>query len=188
MRRRDALSDRLSFAQVPASCVAVVLFAVVVTGCATRRAYTGHPASDLSVVTAGAIRADVESALGPPEKVEIREGALTAWYIYDRGYIGTLETLNAAAKVAWAPFMAFGEFGSLGLAGWMTACAAPCQKGLLMVRYDGGGRVIGAVESFPPDDHPLVADCALSTVRGNIAVCQRVREQRRPSSLPGTGP
>ena len=171
-----------------ASSVAVVLVAVFVTGCATKRAYTGHPASDLSVVKVGATRADVETALGQPEKVENREGALTAWYIYDRGYTGNLETISAGEKLAWAPVMAFGELVSLGLAGWMTACAAPCQKGSLMVRYDGDGRVVGAVESFLPDDHPWVTDCALSPVRGNIALCQGVREQVRPSSLAQTGP
>ena len=170
-----------------ASSVAVVLVVVFATGCATKRAYTGHPASDLSVVTVGTTRADVETALGQPEKTESREGALTAWYIYDRGYTGNLETISTGEKLAFAPIMAFGELVSLGLGGWMTACAAPCQKGSLMVQYDSDGRVVSAVESFLPDDHPLVAGCARSAVRGNVGVCQGVREQVRPSSLPQTG-
>lgn len=147
----------------------------------------GHPASNLSVVKVGATRADVETALGQPEKAENREGALTAWYIYDRGYTGGLETLSAGEKLVQAPIMAWGELVSLGLLGLMTACAAPCQKGSLMVRYAGDGRVVGAVESFLPDDHPLVADCARSSVRFNIAVCEGARKQVRPSSLPQTG-
>jgi hypothetical protein len=171
-----------------ASCIAVVMVAVFATGCATKRAYTGHPASDLSVVKAGATRADVEAALGQPEQTESREGPVTAWYIYDRGYTGNLETISTGEKLAYAPIMAFGELVSLGLGGWMTACAAPCQKGSLMVQYDSDGRVVSAVESFLPDDHPLVAGCARSPVRGNVGVCQGVREQVRPSSLPRTEP
>jgi hypothetical protein len=174
--------------KAPASSIAIIMVAVLATGCATKRAYTGHPASDLSVVTVGTTRADVETALGQSEKTESREGALTAWYIYDRGYTGNLETISTGEKLAFAPIMAFGELVSLGLGGWMTACAAPCQKGSLLVQYDSDGRVVSAVESFLPDDHPLVAGCARSAVRGNIGVCQGVRAQVRPSSLPRTGP
>ena len=76
------------------------------------------------------------------------------------------------------------QFVTLGLAGWITACQGPCQKGWLIVRYDGQGRVVDAQESYLPDDHPLVADCAGSAVRGEVAVCQGVRDKVRPSSLP----
>jgi hypothetical protein len=143
----------------------------------------GHPATDLSVVSAGATRAAVDAALGEPEKTESRGDALTAWYVYDRGYVGNLEKTSAVEKLAWAPVMAWGELVSLGLAGWMTACATPCQKGLLTVRYDSEARVVGADESFLPDDHPVVADCARSPVRGEVGVCLGVRQQVRDSSV-----
>jgi len=171
----------------PASAIAVALCAVLATGCASKRAYMGHPATDLSVVSAGATRAVVDAALGEPERTESRGDALTAWYVYDRGYVGNLEKTSAVEKLAWAPVMAFGEMVSLGLVGWMTACSTPCQKGLLQVEYDSEVRVVGADESFLPDDHPVVVDCARSAVRGEYAVCQGVREQIRPSSLPGGG-
>lgn len=161
----------------------LALCALLATGCASKRAYMGHPATDLSFVGVGTTRADVDAALGEPERTESRGDALTAWYIYDRGYVGNLEETSAMTKLAYAPVMAFGELVSLGLGGWITACAAPCQKGLLAVRYDSEARVVGAEESFLPDNHPVVADCARSPVRGELAVCQGVRQKVRASSL-----
>ncbi|TFG85706.1 MAG: hypothetical protein E4H19_08015, partial [Chromatiales bacterium] len=76
---------------LPVSAIAVALCAVVATGCASKRAYMGHAATDLSVVSAGATRAVVDSAVGQPERTESRGDALTAWYVYDRGYVGNLE-------------------------------------------------------------------------------------------------
>lgn len=176
----------LTFLRVSSSSFpvfAITLCALLATGCASKRAYMGHPATDLSVVGLGATRADVDAALGEPERTESRGDALTAWYIYDRGYVGNLEETSAMTKLAYAPVMAFGEFALLGMGGWLTTCAAPCQKGLLTVQYNGEVRVVGAEESFLPDDHPVVADCARSPVRGKMAVCRGVRQKVRASSL-----
>jgi hypothetical protein len=174
---------RIAPGSFPVAAIAIALCTVVASGCASKRAYMGHSATDLSAVSAGAPRAAVDEALGQPEKTESRGDALTAWYVYDRGYVGNLENNSAGAKLAWAPVMAFGEMVSLGLAGWMTACATPCQKGLLQVEYDSEARVVGAVESFLPDDHPVVADCARSPVRGEVGVCLGVRQKVRGSTL-----
>ncbi len=152
--------------------------------CATKAAYTGHAATDLAIVQPLAARESVEAAIGLPERTEQRSDLLVAWYVYDRGFIGNLEETSAGEKLLWAPVMAWGEFVTLGLAGWITACQGPCQKGWLIVHYDEQGRVVDAQESFLPDDHPLVADCAQSAVRGEVAVCQGVRDKMRPSSLP----
>jgi hypothetical protein len=104
--------------------------------------------------------------------------------VYDRGFVGNLEEISAVEKMAWAPVMAWGELVSLGVAGWLTACQTPCQKGFLTVRYDEYSRVFDATESFLPDDHHLVSKCAQSAVRGEVGVCAAVREKVRPSSLP----
>jgi hypothetical protein len=163
----------------------VVISAVIwFSGCASKKAYTGHSATDLSSVEKGALRITVESVLGTAEKVEDRDGNLIAWYIYDRGFIGNLEQTSVGEKLAWAPVMAWGEIVSLGLAGWMTACQGPCQKGWLIVEYDQRSEVVNAVETFLPDSHPLVVKCATSAVRGEVAVCEDVRQRIRPSSLP----
>jgi len=156
----------------------------LVSGCATKSAYMGHPATDLTIVQKHATRESVEAAIGTPERTAQQDAVLVAWYAYDRGFVGNLEMTSTGEKMLWAPVMAWGEMVSLGLAGLMTACQAPCQKGLLTVRYDENGRVIDAMESFLPDDHPLVIECAQSAVRGDVAVCGGVREKVRPSSLP----
>ena len=154
------------------------------SACASKSAYTGHRATDLSSVEKGTLRTAVETVLGTPERVEDRDGNLIAWYVYDRGFIGNLEKTSVGEKLAWAPVMAWGEFVSLGLAGWMAACQAPCQKGWLIVEYDQRSEVVSAVETFLPDSHPLVVNCATSAVRGDVAVCRDVKERIRPSSLP----
>ena len=166
---------------------ALLLLLFFVTACATKSAYTGHHATDLSSVKPGEIRAMIESTIGEPEKIEEQESAVAAWYVIDRGYVGTLEKKSVGEKLLWAPVMAWGEFVSLGLAGWMISCATPCQKGWLIVVYDKDGRVSSASEEFLPDEHPLVTECARSSVRANIGVCQGVREYVRPSSLPSKG-
>jgi len=156
----------------------------LVSGCATKSAYVGHPATDLTIVQEHATRESVEAAIGTPEGTAQQDDVLVAWYAYDRGFVGNLEMTSTGEKMLWAPVMAWGEVVSLGLAGWLTACQTPCQKGLLTVRYDENSRVIDAMESFLPDDHPLVVKCAQSAVRGDVAVCKGVREKVRPSSLP----
>jgi len=128
-----------------------------------------------------------ESAIGSREKAEQQGKAVETWYVIDRGFVGTLEENSVGEKILWAPVMAWGEFVSLGLSGWMVACATPCQKGWLVIVYDEDERVIRASDRFLPDEHPIVADCARSAVRANVAVCQGVRERVRPSSLPIVG-
>lgn len=164
-----------------ASTIALLL-AVNLSACATRSAYQGHRATDLSGVNHGELRARIEATLGQPEKVEVQETTSTAWYVIDRGFVGTLESASPLEKLLWAPVMAWGEFVSLGLAGLMVACAVPCQKGWLVVVYDGDGRVTDVGESFLPDEHPLVAPCAGSAVRADVGICQGVRERVRPTS------
>jgi len=144
----------------------------------------GHAATNLSIVQEQAARESIEAAIGTPERTVQQGAALVAWYVYDRGFVGNLEENSATEKMLWAPVMAWGEVVSLGLAGWLTACQTPCQKGLLTVRYDEHNRVIDAMESFLPDDHYLVSECSQSAVRGEVAVCAGVREKVRASSLP----
>ncbi len=171
----------------PATLKAVtgaLIVAVCLSGCATKKAYLGHRATDLSMVSNGASRAQVEASIGSPEKTEQDDKVLTAWYVFDRGFIGSLEEKSGGEKIAWAPVMAWGEMVSLGLGGWITACTTPCQKGWLILQYDEHEQLIKADEMFLPDDHPLVSECARSPVRGENAVCAGVREMARPSSLP----
>lgn len=165
---------------------ALFVFLLFLTACATKIAYTGHSATDLSSVKPGELRATIERTIGQPEKVEEQGTSIVAWYVIDRGFVGTLEEDSFGEQVLWAPVMAWGEFVSLGLAGWMVACATPCQKGWLVIVYDNDGRLREVSENFLPDDHQLVAGCTQSAVRADLAVCQGVRERVRPSSLPGS--
>jgi len=182
------MTSGATFRRARSLTVSILLTSVTaVAGCATKSAYTGHYATDLSFVKPGLARATIESAIGSPEKAEQQGKAVEAWYVIDRGFVGTLEENSVGEKILWAPVMAWGEFVSLGLSGWMVACATPCQKGWLVIVYDEDERVIRASDRFLPDEHPIVADCARSAVRANVAVCQGVRERVRPSSLPIVG-
>ena len=66
----------------------------------------------------------------------------------------------------------------------MILCQAPCQKVLLEVEYEQEDRLLQAPEQVPPDTHPAVKGCMTRAVRNDLAVCQGVRERRRPSTLP----
>jgi len=156
------------------------------TGCATQKAYIGHEATDLSGIKLGLSRSELESRLGPPERTDVEGGQVRAWYVYDRGYVGTLEDKSSLEKLGWAPVMMWGEMVSLGVAGWMTVCATPCQKGHLIVTYGPEGNLVTATEQFLPDDHPDVSTCRSSGVRADHGVCWGVRERIRPSSLPAS--
>ena len=179
---------RLKSGRASSITLAVLFFLLsALTACATKSAYTGHRATDLSAVKPGVPRTTIESTIGQPEKVKEQDTSLVARYVIDRGYFGTLETNSLGEKRGWAPMMAWGELLSFGLAGWMVACATPCQKGWLVIVYDNEGRVREVSEDFLPDGHPLVEECAKSAVRADIGVCQYVRESVRPSSLPRIG-
>lgn len=157
---------------------------VCLAGCASKGAYVGHSATDLSGIKPGLPRTDVERILGPSARTEVGIPGLRAWYVYDRGYVGTLEEKSALEKVGWAPILAWGEMVSLGVAGLMTVCATPCQKGFLTVTYGPDNGVVSASEQYLPDDHPEVSACRSSGVRADHGVCAAVRERVRPTSLP----
>lgn len=166
---------------------ALLPLALMLPGCAAKSNYWGHPATDLSSLSAGTLRSHVDALLGPPDRQEEANGIRQAWYLYDRGFVGTLEDTSAAEKILWVPIMAWGELVSLGLVEVMILCQAPCQKGLLEVEYDQEGRLLRATELIPPDEHPAVKECMTRPVRNDLAVCQGVRERRRPSTLPESG-
>jgi hypothetical protein len=153
-------------------------------GCAAKSIYWGHPTTDLSPPGAGTPRSRVDTLLGPPYTQDESNGVLRAWYLYDRGFVGTLEHTSAGEKILWAPIMAWGELVSLGLVELMILCQTPCQKGLLEVKYDQGDRLVQATEHIPPDAHPALKGGMTRAVRNDLAVCQGVRERRRPSTLP----
>ena len=166
---------------------ALLPLALMVPGCAAKRNYWGHPATDLSSLSAGTPRSRVDTLLGPPDRQGESDGIRQAWYLYDRGFVGTLEDTSVGEKILWAPIMAWGELVSLGLVELMILCQAPCQKGLLEVGYDQEDRLLQATEQIPPDTHPAVRGCMTRPVRNDLAVCQGVRERRRPSTLPESG-
>ena len=171
-----------------ALCVCALLpLVLMLPGCAAKRNYWGHPATDLSPLRAGMPRSRVDALLGSPDKQDESNGIRQAWYLYDRGFVGTLEETSAGEKIIWVPIMAWGELVSLGLVELMILCQAPCQKGLLEVRYDHKDRLLQATEQIPPDAHPAVKECMTRPVRNDLAVCQGVRERRRPSTLPESG-
>lgn len=153
-------------------------------GCAVKSAYNGHEATDLSGLHQGLTPTDVASVVGPPENTEQTPQGSKTWHVYDRGFTGSLEEKGFVEKVVWAPIMAWGELVSLGLVEWMISCQTPCQKGLLEIEYDALGRVSNIREDFLPDNHPELKNCTTTAVRGDVAVCQGVREKVRPSSVP----
>lgn len=151
--------------------------------CAVKKVYWGHAATDLSGLHPGVMQAEVDRLIGQPERVERVNSMTHAWYVYDRGFVGSLETRSVGEKVFWAPLMIWGEVVSVGMVELMGHCQIPCQKGLLEVRFDSGGGLLIARELVLPDSHPHLKGCATTAVRGDAAICQGVRELARPSSL-----
>ena len=154
------------------------------SGCSAKSAYTGHAATNLSWLHFGLSRAEVEETLGPPEKVESLNDGAKSWHIYDRGFVGSLETESIGEKIAWTPIMVWGELVSLGIVELMIRCQVPCQKGLLEIVYDDSGHLLTTTENFLPDNHPELNNCTTTAVRADVAICQGVREKVRPSSVP----
>jgi hypothetical protein len=185
--RRKAMPSVSGWYSIAFFVCALLPLALILPGCAAKRNYWGHPATDLSSLSAGTPRSRVDDLLGAPERQDESNGIKQAWYIYGRGFVGTLEGTSVGEKILWAPIMAWGELVSLGLVELMILCQAPCQKGLLEVRYDQEDRLLQAAEQIPPDAHPAVKGCMTRAVRNDLAVCQGVRERRRPSTLPEPG-
>jgi hypothetical protein len=90
---------------------------LITQGCATQHANFGHGSTDLSGLRAGVSRADVEKVTGAPEGLDAGDGAYVAYYVYDRGYVGTLEGQGTASKIVMVPVLAWGELLTLGLLG-----------------------------------------------------------------------
>ena len=166
----------------------LLTMALTLTGCAAKSAYTGHVATDLSGLNSGISRSEVEKLIGQPEREVQKDGVTHVWYVFDRGFVGTLEKTSAGEKILWAPIMAWGEMVSLGIVELMILCQTPCQKGLLEVRYGADDRLLTATEHTPPDSHPIVKGCATTAIRADLAVCKAVREQARASTLPKLPP
>jgi hypothetical protein len=185
--RRIAMPSVAGWYSIAFFVCALLPLALMLPGCAAKRNYWGHPATDLSSLSAGTPRSRIDDLLGAPERQHESSGIKLAWYLYDRGFVGTLEDTSAGEKILWAPIMAWGELVSLGLVELMIHCQAPCQKGLLEVRYDQQDHLLQATEQIPPDEHPAVKGCMTTAVRNDFAVCQGVRERRRPSTLPESG-
>jgi len=159
--------------------------AICLIGCASGRAYFGHKSKDMSVFMQINDRAEVEDIVGLPERIESREQGYTAYYIYDRGYVGRLEEQDAPTKIVYVPIMAWGELLTLGLLGAsLDHCQEACQKGLLAVHYDLSDRLITYENVEFPVDHPLLDGCTYNAPSSMMSFCQEIRNMARSSSLP----
>ena len=68
-----------------ALCVCALLpLVLMLPGCAAKRNFSGHPATDLSPLRAGTPRSRVDALLGSPDKQDESNGIRQAWYLYDR--------------------------------------------------------------------------------------------------------
>lgn len=186
-RRTDSRSPVAAGQEPKLRFLACLLFLLTLVAlqpaCAIKKAYSGHTATDLSGLRPGVMRAEVNRLIGQPERVEQANGMTHAWYVYDRGFTGSLESTSVGEKIFWAPVMVWGEVVSLGTVELMGQCQIPCQKGLLELHYDSEGKLLAAREQVLPDSHPQLKGCATTSVRQDVAVCQGVRELARPPSL-----
>lgn len=163
----------------------VVVPAICLLGCASGRAYFGHEATDLGAFSHGNDRATTEEIAGTPERIESGEQGYTAFYIYDRGYVGRLEEQDTATKIVYVPIMAWGELLTLGLLGVsLDHCQEVCQKGMLAVHYDLSDRLVTYEGVELPFDHPLLDGCTYNAPASMMQFCQAIRGFVRPSTLP----
>jgi len=164
-----------------------LVFAVVIylSGCASGRAYFGHESTDFGAFSHVKDRAAAENIVGLPEIIESGDQGYTAFYIYDRGYVGRLEEQDAATKIVYAPIMAWGELLTLGLLGAsLDHCQEVCQKGLLVIHYDQSDQLVSYEQMALPDDHPLLDGCTYNTPSSMVSFCQAIRDTVRLSNLP----
>lgn len=165
--------------------VVVLAFAFTLTGCASGRAYFGHKSTDLSAFSHAKDRVAVEDIVGLPERIESEEQGYTAFYIYNRGYVGRLEEQNVTTKIVYAPIMAWGELLTMGLLGAsLDHCQEACQKGLLAVHYDTSDRLVTYENVDFPDDHSILNGCTYNAPSSMVSFCQAIRETVRSSNLP----
>jgi hypothetical protein len=158
---------------------------ICLVGCLGGQMYFGHNATNLGTFSRGIDRADVEEVAGKPEHIESGEQGYKAFYIYDRGYVGTLEEQDTALKLAYVPLTAWGELLTFGLLGAsLHHCQDVCQKGLLVVHYDMSDRVVTCEGDELPSDYPLLDGCAYDAPGSMISFCQGIRDRVRASTLP----
>lgn len=173
-----------SSAPVPRIPLAVVFF-ICLSGCATHRAYFGHASTDLGALRHGSERAPAEKVTGTPERIELGEQGYTAYYLYDRGYVGRIEARDMATKLGYAPIMAWGELLTLGMLGVsLDHCQEVCQKGQLEVHYDPSDRLVTIEGVELADTHPLLDGCLFNARRSIISFCMAIRGMVGPSTLP----
>ena len=171
-------------ASIPRKPLAVVFF-IYLSGCATHRAYFGHASTDLGALRHGSERAVAEKVIGTPERVERGEQSYTAYYLYDRGYVGRIEAQDMATKLGYAPIMAWGELLTLGILGVsLDHCQEVCQKGQLEARYDPSDRLVTIKGVELADAHPMLDGCLYNAGRSMISFCMAIRDMVRPSTLP----
>jgi len=135
-----------------------------VTSCITYRIMSGgQPATDLSWLSKGTMREEVEENLGKPIQISSSENGIISVYEYDQGYI------LPETDMDWAtPIITLYEVGTLGMVSTLETELRQCQRGLLRVMYDASDRVSAAGECYGTADH---ADCSTT------------RSRRRPSTL-----
>jgi hypothetical protein len=155
------------------------------SGCASHRAYFGHESTDLGLLQPGSERAAAEVVTGVPERIESGEQGYTAYYVYDRGYVGRIEAQDMATKIAYVPIMAWGELVTLGLLGAaLDHCQEVCQKGQLAAHYDLSDRLLTTESAELPDTHPLLDGCTYNAPASMFSFCMAIRDMARPSTLP----
>jgi len=161
------------------------LFFIWLSGCATHRAYFGHESTDLGVFQHGRERAATEVVTGIPERIEYGEQGYTAYYLYDRGYVGGIEQQDMATKIAYVPIMAWGELLTMGMLGVsLDHCQEVCQKGQLAVHYDLSDQLVATESLELPDTHPLLDGCMYNASASMMSFCMAIRDMVRPSTLP----
>jgi len=155
------------------------------SGCASHRAYFGHESTDLGVFQPGSERTAAEVVTGVPDRIESAEQGYTAYYVYDRGYVGRMEAQDMATKIVYVPVMAWGELLTLGLLGAaLDHCQEVCQKGQLAAHYDSSDRLLTIESAELPDTHPLLDGCMYNAPASMFSFCMAIRDMVRPSTLP----
>jgi hypothetical protein len=179
--------DAIIYCKVAITRGVFLQFAIAISllGCASGRAYFGYESTDLNGLSQVRERVAVEDIVGFPGRIEHREQGYTAFYIYDRGYVGRLEEHDVATKIMYAPIMAWGELLTLGLLGAsLDHCQEACQKGLLSVHYGLSDRLVRYENMELPVDHPILYGCMYNAPSSMVSFCQAIRDMARPLNLP----
>ena len=178
----ECMMGKRSYYFFIASNVLLFVACISLVACMTKITTYGINATDLSSLHIGMKRYKLDELLGVPEILDISDNSVisantyTAKYTFNRGYTPKVEDRPGERPIAFTVGLALDVF-TAGTA-YFLDCGPPCQKAILVVRFDASDELVNAYEA----PAPVTGCCA--PARKCWSACAEVRGRLHPSTLP----